>query len=568
MSRSQRIGSSVIVAVLVLALGWMQYGSRTPHDVGGVRADAPRSSRAVKRDSVMPTSLADARTDGGATAPPHANDSKPGPRVRTVDGAGAPIAAAELWCRTDGDTSDWKSLGPSDERGFLELSFDERPQSILARANGYSSARIRLPAAFSGVEELHLERGSRWRGRIVYADGSAVPTHPRVLLYPTGQAPTKSEVAAALGSGATSRPRFQTRPASDLGEFEFDGLERGRSYSLLVAGGGVVLPVPRAEVVSGDLAGPIVVDRAYGCRVALRESGGRSLRTDERLWQSPGPQWFWDPEQATGVPTDSLAAVLAGIPVSETTRNASAALLFLFSKAGDAVDVGPIQFRGLLLGYAHREASIRVPRLEGELTTTFVELEPVATAWGRVRAHFEGAPARPELERDTRVQELGYLAFTSTDIDGFVQYKLTEVPRGDVVIDGFPCGLFSVGFFTHQGFLNFPPTGTSGSVLVSEGEQRIEFDLRSWRDLQVHALATDGSESEGEATVEVSRVLADGSSHSSFYTFVQSPYVIPGLIPDAYGVKLYKPFASGAFQDVDLRTEPNELGRAHIVFTP
>lgn len=368
------------------------------------------------------------------------------------------------------------------------------------------------------------------RGVVVNADGNPVPTHPAVLAFPAGHPPRKRAVFEALNGWNDSV--LLTR-ADERGEFTLSDLEPGGSYELLVGGGGVALTTP--VTAPPDSRVVLRVTPVFGARIGIL--GWPASRS--ALWQPPGPEWTWDPAAvaASGVPTDSLTAVLVGLEPSETLRAPSNPMPMLFLAESEAEAVGPIHLRGTPAGYAPLDERVSIPRLTEAIQEVWIEARPRAAGWGSLRVERRmPLTLTSGVERQGRIGKVWFVAAEATFEYAFLDWSSEPLHIGSV-----PFGTYSIALSTESGYVHYPAREAFVDLRPGVEEARVSFDLRSSCEVEFSVRRRGGVDLEGECAIEVSQEL-EGDVFSSCATFARPPYVVQGLVPGRYGFTLKSPF--------------------------
>ncbi len=394
------------------------------------------------------------------------------------------------------------------------------------------------------AREFVLLRGGRVAGFVVGGDGEIVRTEPWVIAHLKGHPPSKADLHQAM-VGFPNRVNLAVADTS--GRFVVDGLPPGEEVSLLAAGGGVVSSGPHScPVGSEDVK--LVAEALFGLRVRFAGLSEGPVP----LWSSPGPRWYWDPgeSKATGIETDSLAAVLLGLELHETTWRCWNPLTLLFRGPVGVDSIGPIEFQGQIAGYDPIVLQLRAPIAREGIETFLVE--PIATAagWGDVKVSLRGL-LPPNGPAPDRVAPLGVLGLRSLESGAVFDCPLLELAESSVV-ERVPYGLYEATISTESGYYQYPAVETAVSVTAAGG--RVSFDMSRSCEVEIFVGRQGQPLFEGEVVVEVGLSTAEGEVES-YTTIRRAPYVIQGLAPGRYAFRIQKPFFNGEAVTLDLAPE-------------
>lgn len=300
---------SITVGAYVLLRADEPSGRATETEAAGVLApgaaseselDSPRVDRDVRARLDGP--------DGGAAEP-----TSPSCSLVTLDDAGASIAHATVWVTTELGV---RELGSTNELGILALDVAEvegRELWAQARRHAARGLRVEPNACAAGELELVLPRAATLHGS-VWHRGAPRP-NARVVAWPAGVGPS----CERLRSAAPNDPRLLQTISDSNGQFEIDGVERGREYHVVAAVAGLVT---RQKARHADLEVPLELElvELYGARLVVVERGGAPVRAAPGWFDPRAEEWTDRDELADLVDGREAVCLLAldGIPAVET----------------------------------------------------------------------------------------------------------------------------------------------------------------------------------------------------------------------------------------------------------
>lgn len=558
---------SAVTLACVLAFVWFVWSRRTTSVVDGYeQALAPAQQRAELAHDPSPPSI-------GHRVPLH---ERAPIRVETVVAAELELRVLDVRGKVVGDArifgqdvSAFESLarlGTTDDSGTWRCAPPVRATRFVVTADGFSTSEILVDARSTGLREIVLASPGTIGGRVVDASGSAMSSEPWVLAYPDRHPPTKSFVAALLEDSSRHGGRAVLTRAGASGDFLLEGLDTRAAYTIVVAGGGVVAAQPTRGVVVGASELEVGAQPVFAGRLCFRDAGGGRLLRNSRVWQPQSPRWTWDPSVGAGVGADSLQAVLLGVPLEQTRREvvADGAVVLLASDTASN-DCGPIHVEGKMLGHAPISTDVTLPRLRGAVPEVLLPMTSEGSTSGTLRIEMRGL-AISDWTPTTQVQEIGSIVLAPRGGSETYVFKLFDWGNGVIELAGVPEDEYSIAINTQQGFLRHAPVG-GPNVAVRGPSTNIVFDVSASCELELLIALRDDRLHAGEIAVEIGRVLADGSRHSTTLAFSGPPYVVHGLLPQTYSLTLYRPFVSSAPIECDIATTMDGARRAHVVFS-
>ena len=552
-----KVAAGLIVCALVL--GFL-HESGIPASLNGSRTlagESPPPGKPRTLDGASPS----VSPIGGIEDPRRRSPALPASLVlRVVSERGGPVVEATIKAREVGSSvriGSWRT----NDQGMVEIPSPpgRDPFTIDVTHPEFLSGHWAVDPGASRNRTLVLQPLERIEGYVVDEQGQAIATGPFVLAYPEADVPSHGMVARAI-SGESVEGILACR-ADPSGRFELPHAKPNARYAVVAGGGGLASPTP-VSLVAGTASASVIVRALFGMRIIFD-----GLPTGAELhWQSPGPQWTWDPKGSStqGLPTSSIVALLAGLDQRETVHAPihPQPLLFLGSASLDSV--GPIHFTGTPAGCHSIDTLLWAPRVLEDVPSVLVPVTSFVSGWGSARIRLAGihSPA-PGVRRVTPMGKL-YLLGEDPRCSFEVPFDAEDWNRGFLEIENIPEGRYSVSISTESGFAHYPVAPDSILVLHDE-EAEFTCDLDLSCAVEVLLASPEGQEKyTGEATVEVHQ-LVDGRWYSSYPQFAAPPYLIQGLVPGTYRFKLFRPF---------FEPEPIEvvLDRQHrrdaVVFLP
>lgn len=534
--------SVVVISIVAVMVGWSIWHDRIIGEQPFVSAKAVAESN----EPQLPiANVADGRSATSLAVP---EDGLPSPALedlvlRFVTTADAVVEGVFVWTQGSEELTDWRYVGTSDASGCLHLSTDDHGLSIVAQHSKYIAATAQVAPGETGSKTIVMADGVRVSGRVVTTTGAAITGMPWVLLFPTSRPPTKADVALAVSGTSLPYSGVHLTRADERGYFEIVGIESDVEMSGVVGGGGNISPTVQKGLRARSGEFELIANPMFAVNIQLRDRTGVPLRSNKALWKVPGPQWTFPAGEFKAIGADCLQAVLAGLSVEQTLRQASGNMVIMLTSTSDAARIGPISFQGTPAGYSPCNQSVWAERVTDKIPVALVELEATTNQWGSLTVTFEGLPMRRDLRTSTRVQELGFLEFDGGSAESSWQYKLFTLPSEPLRLDNVPAGVYRVKLYTAQSYVRF--SSTPDTIVVSETEvaARANFDMRQSCAVEVRIVDRDGKDCLGAATIELSRDRSSGY-HSTFFVFSRAPYMFEGLLPEKYGFTLHQPFGA------------------------
>jgi hypothetical protein len=467
----------------------------------------------------------------------------------------------------DTATREHTSVGVTDRNGQWMCPSIGHPRVLLLSHPTYLSARIDVASAETGIRSVTLSMGARIEGVVINGSRQLGYSKAWVLAYPDRRPPSKIEVFERISRGFVAAVgEFALTRSNENGEFIVGPLVPGLSYSLIAGGNGCITPSPMQGILAGARDVHVDADDLFGVCVQYRDAKTTLPIVDRAyLWDHPGPMWSANADILTGIPTDTLQAIIAGLKPSQTSRQPGPEFVLLATPPKGADRPASARFFGSMIGYSAIDTMIQALPFGTELAIHVIELEPLILECGPVLVSLVGGFRSVEARLDRRVYDIGSIRFRTTVSDALQEFRwpLRELTTDTIFIPCVPCGRYDVSLSFNSG-----PRGVradeGAQIEVSEAGCALHFQLGALSacNLLVHR---NGKEYTGEVVV---RVLSQAGGHtiSNHFVFTGPPYLIDGLLPAEYGFKLERPFDSGPTRYHNLATEQDETGTASIVF--
>lgn len=554
MSNRSRLAIGLAVIVLTALTTWIAYGPTRRIEIQTDDGFRTRSKAAptlsVPVDPKLTPLAEDHRTPTSSGDRVVSRDARL--TLHCIDKAGSMLAHVRLWVRKPGVSRAYSLEGESDASGLIILGVQDSPRECLAQHAGSCILGFWIDALEAGDRDVVIDPGGVLTGIVECADRAADLASVTVVAYPRWSPPSKQQLSSALhAEGQLPVGSTLTRCASS-GDFRLEGLVRGIEYSLIAGGPGLLCQGPRTGLHADDPPLSVVLEKTFGLMLKIRsKSGDRDIGAGD-LWMPPGPRWFWNNEAARGLPSDSLSAVLSGLPLDLTGRSNSSTLTLLFTSPAAVSRVGPISLSGTLAGHEPINTELWAPTWHGNITQVDLDVLPVTGAWGSAVVEFVSFPTRTDEPSESALGNDGFLLFAENEGQGLFEYKFLSVPHKAIVVDSIPAGSYYVTLHTSQGYRNFQPTSGNRPIAIGGPRASITFDMSDEIEAELHVLQRNGHEWSDELTVELGRTDDDGTRHSAFVVFTAPPYVLKGLIAREYAFRIYRPFYSPTAWELDL----------------
>lgn len=487
--------------------------------------------------------------------------------ISVVTQIGQPVPSVEVW-ESVGNLAGPVRIGTTDSLGVFSCPISGSHRQLRFSHPDYLTATLSLDSRSRDAQLLVLDRPATILGNVVSLRTGQAVSDVWVLAFRDGHPPSKRDVYAALQSG--KRPEhvgFSCVRADEFGNFELGQLQPGVPYTLAAGGGGCVAPTRISGVYAADPSVRVAVDDLFGITIRYRDAN-TSARIEQAayLWEHPGPMWTAPSSIFEGIPTDTLEAILAGLDLEQTTRQAGPEFVVIGTAPKGMEEPGPIEFTGKMVGYGAIHMPLRLRPFRKRPPVHEIELEPKLGPRSHVRVHLSGRMRNGASAIEGRVYDIGFVRFRSIDGNSIpdMRWPVRALDSEPIVIREVPCGTYEVLLSMPSGHRRVDPA-EGAQVLVSENGLDLHFDLGSLCTAQIVVSSAQEGEFSGEVVV---RVLTEsgGRQSTKHIVFKGPPYYIDGLLPGRCGFKLERPFDSGPTRFHDLNSEQDEQGLVSIVF--
>lgn len=483
--------------------------------------------------------------------------------VRATTPEGSPVAGAVVTVSQAGDV---RTLDPSDETGRTTLALtDLAPLRLRAHTSTLASPTLDVEPARQAEVELVLTPAALISGDVRWAWGANVGAGVTVQALESGHAFDPD----VPGLAHAEFGRIHTAQTDADGRFAVHGLDPRRTYTLSATGPGLITPRALLGVAPGTEGLSIPVGRVFAAVVELREPGGGPLRVNPSLRHigtaipSHAGRRLGTSRHDTG-PLDLGA--LRELPGDD--------LLLMYVATQDVETFGPVEVAIAAPGYEAVKATFDVPPLDTDVTTLRITLTPRFDRVGSLHVLFFGGPP-PAGPEQSGLMAAAPAWIVLDDLGGSAgpvidwRIPLTTWPaQGEVIeIPGVPAGSYRLTVEAEHQLFGYPSRAADGPppVLVP-GEQLVTLDCPLLGSALLDLTRADGT---GYSDAAVVSMRSHEQLDTGSVAFNRAPYLVEGLPPGTYTLRVMAPFPGGSTTTpVEITVSASNTTRQHVALPP
>lgn len=472
--------------------------------------------------------------------------------VAVVDFEGNPIANAECSIVIEDSIS---FLGVSNSEGKLMTKVNASSVGeIIAVAQGFSSSNTPFSVSNSNLNlRIVMSLGGSISGTVHPPEGGLLEDC-WVVAFQSSRELKAADAPMIMGGD----PRFHVANVESSGSFKIEGLDPQLEYSVLAAGAGYttrkrVPPIQPSQVDIDLFVLPI-----FGVLVELVEADGTPITKDLELNSYPAGNFSTREKSVSYLPPESLAAYLAGVRIEKLDLGGGSREVFLFTAEDERDEVGPVVHLIRVPGYEALRAEVTVPRLTGSISLQTLQLVSNTATRGRLQIKFDGFSVEGEGDYPHSLLPVGTV-YLRRDNEEVYQVNVGHFSNEVKAIEGLPAGLYEAWFTTSNRYFRYPRL-TEETITLEVGltPERLIIPIHELGTIEVvfHSGEGDlGVDAAGSMSCLVRPLewLGDNNSGGQMgfvpMIFESPPYLVEGLPPGRYLVKLLRPFTATLGED-------------------
>lgn len=457
--------------------------------------------------------------------------------VRTTDLEGSPLPSVELFAETDAQEV---PMGRTDVTGAITISRRPQPEfRIRARYHGRFEAQADVSIGSTEVV-IAVDAGGLVSGRVVFPGGTPVPAGIHVLAWSMADTRPAREFAS---DALHERDGLHAVTSSD-GRFEIRGFDRSQTYYVTAGGDGLMRKQPLRAIAPDAIDLSIEVDVAFGAVVSLLDAQSHEpVRVPGSFWPFGAVKTRVDDATLTHFVPGGAESILAGVDAKWFEhRDSYSHHVTLCSSPSRRESVGPFTIHAELPGYEPVEAEFFAEPLSQGVHQVELLLTPRATHWGQLQVESVGILAGGPVATRTRLPA-GFVVLRD-ERGGTLRYAMSELGTGHWTFEPIPVGQYRATVVLHSGLTRLPP-GEALSISIQSEPATLLFPVDQLGTVEVLVRDEDRATYTAAMTLDVER--QSGATHS--VGFESAPYLVQGLTPGEYSIRVLSPFLSRSAAD-------------------
>lgn len=431
-------------------------------------------------------------------------------------------------------------MGRTDVTGAITISRRPQPEfRIRARYHGRFEAQADVSIGSTEVV-IAVDAGGLVSGRVVFPGGTPVPAGIHVLAWSMADTRPAREFAS---DALHERDGLHAVTSSD-GRFEIRGFDRSQTYYVTAGGDGLMRKQPLRAIAPDAIDLSIEVDVAFGAVVSLLDAQSHEpVRVPGSFWPFGAVKTRVDDATLTHFVPGGAESILAGVDAKWFEhRDSYSHHVTLCSSPSRRESVGPFTIHAELPGYEPVEAEFFAEPLSQGVHQVELLLTPRATHWGQLQVESVGILAGGPVATRTRLPA-GFVVLRD-ERGGTLRYAMSELGTGHWTFEPIPVGQYRATVVLHSGLTRLPP-GEALSISIQSEPATLLFPVDQLGTVEVLVRDEDRATYTAAMTLDVER--QSGATHS--VGFESAPYLVQGLTPGEYSIRVLSPFLSRSAAD-------------------
>lgn len=468
--------------------------------------------------------------------------------IHTIDESGNALPRVSILIVNDASVV---LLGVTDERGALEARLDTSgAPKVEARLTGYATSARSIDASTEALV-LRMKRAVPIRGRVHKHDESGAGSGIKVLALPAGEVWD----AAFFARCARQNPPRHVAVTDEESRYTIEDANADATYLLFAAGNGLLGgPLPGVEPQEGR-SFDLVVTPVYGACVAFSTESGAPVYSPDMGFNEYFEHIDFFSAEAIPLGPWTSSAFLLGLGRDAFDAPSMRLLLFLPKDHGfDGSALGPVFYKTTFPGYGDTETVVWAEPFSSDLPMYTVVHASVGVSLGSIEVQLVEHGAGQGVLLHQGAGAFATLQLISRSPEGRdLEIELEHLYDGKETVDGIPQGEYSARVVFQNGSYSWPGVGAEleSTIRVSETPFRILIDTRELSHIMLDVRWPDGTPYMDSLTVDLGEgephLLSDGSVRTSggnSITFRKGPFLIKGLVPSTYSVKIRRPLSA------------------------
>lgn len=465
-------------------------------------------------------------------------DESPGPpfAIVVLDRATeAPLEGADLFVTSRPASAAHAFLGQTDGEGLWIVAQSQvEGLAVVARRDGYAPRVADPDEAREGRLVIALEREGVLRGQ-VHWHGSGEPVESAVVLaWPT----TYEAYVQSYCGESGHHPLMGVGLSEEDGSFMVEGLDPARLYTVSATrlGAAATRREPFVSVAAGAEELRVEMDRLFAVGVRLVDANDEPIPLDRKI-VGDGPRWTTAQSHANYVSPDRVELCLAGLSVEQLAASTGSNGGVLIATGDHRSErLGPISYVHEPPGFGKAHEELWAEPIDDGVKVYTIRVEQEASGFGSLlfRLHTSGGFDRVPMERDgphATIHALGKSESFDVPIDG------EALNRGELRIEAAPVGRYAFSVSSEGGWFQIEIDREMVPVDPG-GESVVDLAFPPLGAVEVSVVDRKGLPIEGGVLLELYKQRADGFSQFEGVGFRGPPFILNGLWPGTYVVKL------------------------------